>query len=182
MGGASYGVGHSFPFVSDGHNFQDRMSMLMESLPDSASASALCENYVNSYTWFFRPLSRGELFQGLLAPILSHRNSGGRPDVGQRLTQPHKMAVLFFVFAIATSTDKSHVTESDRYYQFGRVALSMRSVSDAPQLDTIQAVSLMAAYIANTGEKHAVEEGWSYLGLAIRLAISVSGFFVSWYA
>jgi hypothetical protein len=88
------------------------------------------------------------------------------------------MAVLFFVFAIASSMDQSHASESDRYYQLGRMALSMRSVFDAPQLDTIQAVSLMAAFTSNSGGKHAVEEGWSYLGLAIRLAISVSGSFV----
>lgn len=182
MGGVSYGIGHSFPFVSDGHNYQDRMYVLLESLPGNAKASALCENYVNSYTWFFRPLYRGELFQGTLTPILSHRSSGGHPDVGQRLIQPHRVAVLFFIFAIATPAGQSHVSESDRYYQFGRMALSMRSVFDAPQLDTVQAVSLMAAYLTNTGEKHAVEEGWSYLGLAIRLAISVSGFFVSRYA
>ena len=179
MGSASYGAGHGFPFVSDGHNYQDRIYVLMESLPDSAKASALCESYINSYTWFFRPLSRGELFQELLAPILSHRNSGAHPDAGQRFIQPHRMAVLFFIFAIATSTDHSRVSEADRYYQLGRMALSMSSVFDAPKLDTIQAVSLMAAYISNSGGKHAVEEGWSYIGLAIRLAISVSSFSVS---
>ena len=153
--------------------------MLMELLPDSAKASTLCESYITSYTWFFRPLSRGELFQELLIPILSHRNSSGHPDMGQRFDQPHRMAVLFFVFAIATSTDQSHVSESDRYFQLGRMALSMRSMSDAPQLNTIQAVSLMAALASNSGGKRAVEDGWSYLGLAIRLAISVSSSFFS---
>lgn len=152
--------------------------MLMESLPDSAKASSLCENYINSYTWFFRPLSRGELFQEILTPILSGRNSGGHSDAGRRFVQPHRMAVLFFIFAIASSTDQSRVSESDRYYQLGRMALSMRSVFDAPQMDTIQAVSLMAAFMSNSGGKHAVEEGWSYLGLAVRLAISVSYSFV----
>lgn len=178
MGGSGHGGGHGFPFISDGHNYQERMYMLMESFPDGAKASSLCESYINSYTWFFRPLSRGELFQEILAPILSDRNSGGHSDAARRFIQPHKMAVLFFIFAIASSTDQSHVSESDRYYQLGRMALSMRSVFDAPRLDTIQAVSLMAAFVSNSGGKHAVEEGWSYLGLAIRLAVSVSYSFV----
>ena len=178
MGGGGHGAGHGFPFISDGHNYQDRIYMLIESLPDSAEASSLCENYINSYTWFFRPLSRGELFREVLAPTLSDRDSGGHSDARRRFAQPHRMAVLFFIFAIASSTDQSRVSESDRYYQLGRMALSMRSVFDAPRLDTIQAVSLMAAFLSNSGGKHAVEEGWSYIGLAIRLAISVSGPFV----
>ena len=148
----------------------------MESLPDSAKASALCESYISGYTWFFRPLSRDELFQELLTPVLSHRSPGGHPDASQSLAQPHRMAVLFFVFAVAASMDQSYVPESYRYYQLGRMALSMHSVFNAPRLDTIQAVSLMAAYTSNSDGKNAVEEGWSYLGIAIRLAISVSGF------
>lgn len=153
--------------------------MLMESLPDIVKTSALCESYINGYTWFFRPLSRDELLQELLTPVLSHRNPGGHPDGSQRFVQPHRIAVLFFIFAIAASIDQSRVSESDRYYQLGRMALSMDSVFDTPRLDTIQAVSLMAAYISNSDRKHAIEEGWSYLGIVIRLAISVSDFFVS---
>ena len=167
-----------FPFVSDDHNYQDRLYMLMGLLPNGVKAPALCESYINSYAWFFRPLSRGELFQEILTPVLSHRNYGGHPDADQRFAQPHTVAVLFFIFAIATSTDQSCASESAGYYQLGRMALSMRSIFDATRLDTIQAVSLMAVYVSNSGGKHAIEEGWSYLGLAIRLAISVSGFFV----
>jgi hypothetical protein len=150
----------------------------MKSLPDSAKASALCESYINGYTWFFRPLSRDELFQEFLTPVLSHRNPDNHPDATQNFAQPHRMAVLFFVFATAASTDQSDASESDRYYQLGRMALSMHSVFDAPQLDTIRAISLMAAYVSNSDGKHAIEEGWSYLGIALRLAISVSGSFV----
>ena len=153
----------------------------MESLPDSAKGSALCESYINNYTWFFRPLSREELFQELVTPILLRRNPGGYPDASQSPAHPHRMAVLFFIFAIAASTDQSHASQSDRYYRLGRMALSMHSVFDSPRLDTIQAVSLMAAYITNSDGKHAVEEAWSYLGIAIRLAIRVSGLSVSRY-
>jgi len=175
MGGKGYEAGHSFPFISDGHSYQDRMHVLLDSLPDSAKASSLCEGYVNGYTWFFQPLSRGELFQDLLTPALSRRNSVNHPGAELRSIKPHSIAVLFFIFAIASSMDRTHFSESGRYYQLGRLALSMHSVFDAPRLDTIQAVSLMAAFTSNSGGKHAVEEGWSYIGLAIRLAISVSG-------
>jgi len=178
MGGKGYETGHSFPFISDGHSYQDRMYMLLDSLPDSAKASSLCESYLNYYAWFFQPLSRGELFQDLLTPTLSHRNTVNHPDGELRSIKPHSIAVLFFIFAIASSMDQSHLSESGKYYQLGRLALSMRSVFDAPLLDTIQAVSLMAAFTSNSGGKHAVEESWSYLGLAIRLATSVSGSFV----
>ena len=168
-----------FPLISDSHGYQDRVYMLMKSLPDDVKASVLCEGYLDNYTWFFRPLSRSELFQELLTPVLSYRNHGGHPVTGQKFTQPHGMAALFFIFAIAASTDQSPASESDRYYQLGRVALSLRSIFDAPRLDTIQAISLMAAYISNSDGKYAIEEGWSYLGLAIRLAIGVNGFSVS---
>ena len=177
MSGKGYGADHSFPFISDGHSYQDRIYMLLDSLPDGVKASSLCESYINDYAWFFRPLSRDELFQHLLAPALLHRNFVNRPDTELKSIKPHSIAVLFFIFAIASSMDQSHLSESGRYYQLGRIALSMRSVFDAPLLDTIQAVSLMAAFTSNSGGKHAVEEGWSYLGLAIRLAIGVSGSF-----
>jgi len=78
MGGQGYGAGRSFPFVSDGHSRQGQMYVLLDSLPDTAKASPLCGGYINNYTWFFRPLSRDELFQELLAPTLSLRNSGGK--------------------------------------------------------------------------------------------------------
>lgn len=174
MGVKGYGAGHSFPFISDGHSYQDRMYVLLDSLPDSAKASSLCESYINGYAWFFRPLSRSEILQDLLTPALSHRDSVNHPDAELRSIKPHSIAVLFFIFAIASSMDQTHFSESGRYYQLGITALSMRSVFDAPRLDTIQAVSLMAVFTSNSGGKHAIEEGWSYLGLAIRLAISVS--------
>ena len=179
MSGGGCRAGHSFPFISDGRSYQDRIHALIGALPDSAKASSLCEGYISGYSWFFRPLSRGELFQEFLTPTLSQRDSGGHLDGEQRFVQPHRIAVLFFIFAIGSSMGQSHVSESDRYYQLGRTALSMRSMFDAPRLDTIQAVSLMAAFTSNSGGKYAIEEGWSYLGLAMRLAIGVSGSFVS---
>lgn len=179
MGDASRGADRGFPLISDSQSYQDRVYVLLKSLPDGARASALCEGYLNNYTWFFRPLSRSELFQELLTPVLSYRNHSGHPVTGQKFARPHGIAALFFIFAIATSADQSHAAESDGYYQLGKMALSLHSIFDTPQLDTIQAISLMAAYISNSDGKDAIEEGWSYLGLAIRFAISVCGFFVS---
>lgn len=178
VGDVSRGADRGFPLISDSHSYQDRVYALMKSLPDGVKASALCEGYLNNYTWFFRPLSRGELFQELLTPVLSYRNHSGHPFTGQKVARPHGIAALFFIFAITTSTDQSHAAESDGYYQLGKMALSLDSIFDAPQLDTIQAISLMAAYMSNSDGKDAIEEGWSYLGLAVRLAISVSGVFV----
>ncbi len=47
--------------------------------------------------------------------------------------------------------------ESERYYHLSRAALSLDSVFDSPEIATLQAVSLLAAYHTVGGMNHTLD-------------------------
>lgn len=90
---------------------------------------------------------------------------------------PHLLAVLFFVLAVGALVDLTlppYSAEAEKYYRLGRAALSLRSVFDSPEIETVQAVTLMAAYHSLASQRYTIESAWSLASLATKLAQSVS--------
>lgn len=69
--------------------------------------------------------------------------------------------------------------EAERYYQLARAALSLRSIFDSPEIETVQAVAFMSAYHSLATSRYSVESAWSIMSLASRLAQGVSTFTTS---
>ena len=66
--------------------------------------------------------------------------------------------------------------EADRYYMLTRAALALQPVMDrAPSVSTVQALSLMAIYQGLVANEHSIESTWALMGMASKLAQSVSG-------
>ncbi|EPQ52661.1 hypothetical protein GLOTRDRAFT_47185 [Gloeophyllum trabeum ATCC 11539] len=72
--------------------------------------------------------------------------------------------------------------EAAKYSQLGRAALSLRSVAENPQIETIQTLALLGGYRHMAGGKACIDSAWSYASFSIKLAQSVSiSLFNRWY-
>ncbi len=160
------------------NNLDAILDKLESMLPPQPRAWALCEVYIEHFTWWFRPVKRDELINDILIPIYKAR---GQTDSDKKsyLPQhapdnrcPHLLAVLFFVLAVGSLVDltlPACSVEAERYYQLARAALSLRSIFDSPEIETIQAVGFMAVYHSLASSRYSVESAWSIMSLASRL-------------
>ncbi|KAI0718035.1 fungal-specific transcription factor domain-containing protein [Cerioporus squamosus] len=148
-------------------------------LPPQPRAWALCETFLEHLSWWCRPLRRDELIDDVLVPIYKcvkdpKRTSYHRDDEDDRC--PHLLAVLFFVLALGSLVDLTLApcsAEAELYYRLGRAALSLRSVFDSPELETVQAVALMGLYHSLCTSRYSLESAWRIISMAAKLAQSV---------
>ena len=148
----------------------------------SGRAWALCETYLEQFTWWFRPVKRDELINEILIPVYKSVNDPEkfayhRKSDSESGRCPHLLAVLYMVLAVGALVDltlPACSAEAEKYYRLGRAALSLRSVFDSPELETVQAVGLMASYHSLCSSRYTLESAWSLGSLASKLAQSVS--------
>ncbi|CAL1714474.1 unnamed protein product [Somion occarium] len=156
------------------------LDKLEKHLPPHPRAWALCEAYLEHFTWWFRPLKRDELIDEILSPIykcLTDPNRRSYFAISQQDNRcPHRLAVLYFILAIGALVDLTLPAcnvEAEKYFQLGRATLSLRSIFDSPEVETVQAVSLMAAYQSACSQRYSNDSAWSVISLAVKLAQSL---------
>lgn len=170
-------LGNSFPFGAE-NNAEKTMDLLFNYLPSHARASSLCETYMEHGTWVFRPIKRDEIIDDIFAPIyksMKERQATG--SMGPHCISPHKLAVLFLVFALGALVDLTlepcefsscypipilnfscqDNAESETYFLLSRACLSLRSVFDSPEMTTVQAIVLMANYQGLCGKRYTLD-------------------------
>lgn len=163
------------PIAQDGVN--ELLRRLECELPPQPRAWELCETYLSYFAWWFRPIKRDELINDVLGPIYRYAaepnsNEGYRGGV----RCPHLLAVLYLVLAVGALVDLALPpcsVEAEKYYRLGRAALSLRSLFDSPEVETIEALALMSAYHSLCSTRHTAESAWSLISLAARLSHSV---------
>lgn len=144
-------------------------------------AWTLAECFLSHASWHFRPFDRDELMNDLLTPIYNvMQNRANAHAFGSvaapELNRPHALASLFFVFAVGALVDLSlppYSAEASRYADLGRAALGLKFVFDGPQVETVQAVSLLAMFHSLADKDYSRDSVWSILALAAKLAQSV---------
>ncbi|KAJ7047468.1 fungal-specific transcription factor domain-containing protein [Mycena alexandri] len=171
-------LSNSFPFSAGGAPGRS-LDMLFEYLPEQPRAWSLCETYMEQCAWQFRPINREEMIDDFLSPIYKslrdRKNWNSEADFPHTVS-PHKIAVLFMLFALGALVDltlEPHNIESDRYYHASRASLALRSVFDSPEMATVQAILLMSAYHSMGGRNYTMESSWSLLCLGSKLAQSL---------
>lgn len=163
------------------------MYKLATYLPPQPRAWALCETYLEHFSWWFRPLKRDELINDVLTPVykkVSDRRTDGHqpdasPDASSSTCSPHRLAVLFMILAVGALVDltlPSNSVEAEKYYELARATLGLESIFDSPRLETVQAVALMASYHSQWGSKYTLESAWSLVSLASKLGQAVSAY------
>ncbi len=153
-------------------------------LPPQTRAWGLCETYMEHLTWWSRPIKRDELIDDILVPIYNCKKDPTKRSYHRDATDdedkcPHSLAVLFFVFALGSLVDLTLPpcsAEAELYYRLGRAAISLRSVFDSAEIQTVQALTLMGQYHSLCTQRYTLESAWRIMSLASKLAQSVSEF------
>lgn len=175
-------VAFTFPFTPTPEGIDTILDKLESYLPPQPRAWALCETYLEQFSWWFRPIKRDELINEILIPVYRtvndpHKFSYHRRGDNDAGRCPHLLATLFLVLAVGAVVDLTlppFSAEAEKYYRLGRAALALRSVFDSPELETVQAVGLMASYHSLCTNRYSLESAWSLISLASKLAQSVS--------
>ena len=144
---------------------EDRLHALRSCLPSRARALALCELYLEKC--YFQPVERADLLEDILVSVY---------DGNSMALRPHKAAVLFMVLAVGALADPSLSPcspEAETYCVMGLRALNLRCVSTSPDIESVMALSLVAAYHGDSSKGRALEAAWSTMALTIKLAQKV---------
>ena len=165
-------------YASDSDTFKSAMGMLFDLLPSSMRASSLCETYLENFSWKCQLVTRPELFGDFLAPIYKAKKAG-EVSIGQAINQisPHKLAFLFLIFAQGALSDltlPAYNEEAERYHHYACAALALRSLINAPTVETVQAMVLMAHYRSGADERYPRDGIWMLAAMSCKLAQIVS--------
>ncbi|KAG6890157.1 hypothetical protein C0992_002962 [Termitomyces sp. T32_za158] len=176
-----------FPFSRPKLSTSVIIAYLESQLPSQERAYALGDSYIKHASNFFRPIKRDELFDTFLpgiykaAAVRCFRSGSPSPlETGSgsgssRISKnsPHALATLFFLLALGALLDLSlppYNAEAEHYYELGLSALGLRVFFESPQLDTVQALGLMATYHCFAGKKFHRDSAWCVMSFAVKLA------------
>ncbi|KAF7981381.1 hypothetical protein HWV62_33865 [Athelia sp. TMB] len=158
--------------------FENAMTLLFTCLPALPRAWSLCETFLEQASWLFRPIQREELIQSILTPVYAARE--GRENEGYVTTtevSPHKLSILFSVFALGGLVDltlPAFSDEGERHHQCARAALALRSIFDSPMVETVQAILLLAYYSSNSPQRYTQDSIWILTSVGSKVAQSVN--------
>lgn len=169
-----FGLDDKFPFLPRSRTINLNCEHLLELLPAKPRAWGLCESYLQQGCLKEQFIERDELVNDLLIPVYNR----GDPRIQEqdRTFTAHKLAILFFVFAIGARVDLTlpfDSDEADKYYQVGRAALSLNSVLNSPELATVQALLLLSFCHMQGGRRYDIDVACMVAALAVKRAESI---------
>ncbi|KAK1222054.1 hypothetical protein PQX77_015153, partial [Marasmius sp. AFHP31] len=177
---------------SNGQEAPHSVKSLLSHFPSSSDGRRLAQSYLDHAGYFFRPLTKWELFGDITLPpnppdlgILGRVYAYQESQATEAPPSPHLLSTLFFIFALGAFFDLSlassqHVHEAEKWYKLGRGALilSGESVSSSTSThhtsssaeETVSALGLMSTYITMTGKKYSRDHAWCGMSLAVKVA------------
>ncbi|KAH8113174.1 hypothetical protein DFH11DRAFT_1511062 [Phellopilus nigrolimitatus] len=174
-------LSRSFPFGPRYLPKLEIQQLIEMRLPLSNRASSLCESYLESISWWIRPIDRSQLLEELMPTVYGNRRASSSMHAsgsseGQKKTDPHDLAALLMVFAIGAVGDftlSPNNEEAELYYHLSRSALCLNPVFDGASLASVQTIALMGAYDMFSFRKKSLESTWKVLNFGMTLATSV---------
>ncbi|KAJ3573873.1 hypothetical protein NP233_g2152 [Leucocoprinus birnbaumii] len=166
----------SFPFGSD-TDPDAALEALYSYLPEQPRAWALCETYLEQASWTFTPIKRDEIINDILAPtyrVLKAKQAGDASGLSS--VSPHKLAVLYLIFALGTLVDLTlppYSKDAEKYHHLSRACLALRSIFDSPEVATVQTIILMASYHGMAGKRYTMDSAWAITSLGAKVAQSL---------
>lgn len=142
-------------------------------MPPYPRAVELSTIYYRLESYLFPPIHKEELDEILISIYIGAAPPTPNSDLD---ICSHRLAGVFFVLAIAALFDLSlppYNSDAQRYYDLGCVALSLRSVFEAPQMTTVQAITSMASYHYLAEKESSRGSVWAMYALAAKLAQGV---------
>jgi hypothetical protein len=140
-------------------------------------AKYLMQTYFEQASWLFRSVSQEQVMDELI-PMYYSNSTAMPPDESKGV---HELGLLLLIFAIGALVDltqQASNSEAEHYHQLARASICLQPVMEKPSLVTIQALHLLGAYNAMSGNELAgkdtsMETTWSLVILAAHLSQSV---------
>jgi hypothetical protein len=166
----------AFPFTPMG-SVAAVQELIETHLPSLERAKVLVKTYFEQASWLFRSVSREQVMDELL-PIYYSNSTATPPEESKGA---HELGLLLLVFAIGALVDLTQEVssqEAEHYHQLARASICLQPVLEKPSVITIQALHLLGAYNAMSGNELAAKETsmettWSLVILAAHLSQTV---------
>ncbi|KAF9263295.1 hypothetical protein L218DRAFT_1077293 [Marasmius fiardii PR-910] len=172
-------LSYSFPFNGGTWDVPHSLGMILSFLPSKLRAWSLCETYLIQGTMTSKVILRDELIDEILTPVYRYVESldpngslMSDEDEDAIPISPHRLAILFFVFAIGSLLDLTippYSVEAENFFELGRACLSLRTVFASLEIGTVQALALASLYHSHGGPRFSPETSWCIMGLCARL-------------
>lgn len=111
---------------------------------------------------------------------LIYHNIGTEDDRQPTATATaQQMTVLYLIFALAALVDLDlppYSPEADQYFDLACAAMSVKSLFEDPQVETVQALTLFACYYGHGGPRFSMDGAWVMISLASQISQRVSDF------
>ena len=146
------------------------LKSLVVCLPPRPRAVWLCELYLD-FPWFFSAFGRQEMTEEIFAKVYDNEDR-----VNNLRHRPHLLAVIYLVFAIAATFDRSAPSYNQTartYFRLGAQCLNLQCLGSSSDIDSVQAVGLLSQFQSVTAEKEQSDGAWFYGSMAVKLATKV---------
>lgn len=143
---------------------------LVVCLPPRPRAVWLCELYLD-FPWFFSAFSRQELAEEIFTKVYDNVDR-----LNHLRRRPHLLAVIYLIFAIAATFDRSVLSDNQSartYFRLGAQCLNLQCLGPSNELDSVQAIGLLSQFQSVTAEKEQSDASWFYGSMAVKLATKV---------
>ena len=143
---------------------------LVSCLPPRPRAVWLCELYLD-FPWFFSAFSRKEMAEEIFSKIYDNEDR-----VNHLRHRPHLLAVIYLIFAIAATFDRSVPSDNQSartYFRLGAQCLNLKCLGGSSDLDSVQAIGLLSQFQSVTAEMEQSDGAWFYGSMAVKLATKV---------
>ena len=146
------------------------LGSLVACLPPRPRAVWLCELYLD-FALFFCAFSRQEMVEEIFTKVYDNTDR-----INHLRPRPHLLAVIFFIFAIAATFDRSIPSGNEAasaYFRLGGQCLNLRNLGSSNDLESVQAIALLSQFQSVTAEKEQSDGAWFYGSMAVKLATKV---------
>ncbi|KIJ13816.1 hypothetical protein PAXINDRAFT_170130 [Paxillus involutus ATCC 200175] len=143
--------------------------LVMGHLPPLSEAIRLCDIYLDWGKTLWNPLSRHELFDGVLESVY-------RAESYESIPGPHDLSLLFSVFSLAALFDfdrPAYSVEAYEYYILSHVALNFSCACTDTTLHTVHAVLHIVQYLDLSDLQMDPSRAYVFIGLAVKLGYRI---------
>ncbi|KAJ7844893.1 hypothetical protein B0H14DRAFT_3868188 [Mycena olivaceomarginata] len=147
------------------------LDQLCAHLPLEQRAWNLCDTYYRNGCWTGMPVMQAQTVE--LLSLIYHNigTEDGRQPTATATAQ--QMTVLYLIFALAALVDLDlppYSPEADQYFDLACAAMSVKSLFEDPQVETVQALTLFACYYGHGGPRFSMDGAWVMISLASQIS------------
>ncbi|CAG7847734.1 SubName: Full=Uncharacterized protein {ECO:0000313/EMBL:CCA67892.1} [Serendipita indica DSM 11827] len=158
---------HNFPFGNLLIHDKSKEELYNYVPQDEADAHLLVDRFFNSVGWLYNFVPRQKL----------HEMVQSMYDPSMQIIGPHKLAVVYMIFALNVLVDQDPKPEwrsSHTYSQLARACLGVETVFGTnATLATVQALSLLSLWYQLADDSGDPSRSWGCLGLTFKVAQSI---------